>query len=254
MSNTTKALFFDLDDTLLTSGKLVSEENALAISKCKSAGMIIGYLTARSPRMTKTYLGNLPCDCIAYYNGASLVIGNSILEKNEIPYSLGIKTMIEIQNAYNDILIGAYLEPYNYFNGQIRNINTRKTYAGTIMDLPEYDIQRIRIEIENHSDIALNKLITSDMNCFFSKDKTAIITSKWATKENALCKFVEYFNIDIHDVIAFGDDTNDVEMIKNAGIGIAMGNAIDEVKLVSNFVCDSNDNDGIAKWINRFLL
>lgn len=254
MNSKTKLLLFDLDDTLLNHKKFVSKVNVLAISKCKSIGMLIGYITARSPRKVKILLKDLPCDCIAYYNGAAIVIENILLEKNVIPYAEGIKTMSEIQNAYPSISIGAYLEPYNYFNGKIKNIITKKEYSGTIKDLPPYDIQRIRIVMETYKDVSLNQFITSGMKCLFTIDGTAIITSKKATKENALRKFGEYFNIGISNIIAFGDDTNDKDMIKTAGVGIAMGNAIDDVKSIADFVCDTNDNDGVAKWINNFLL
>lgn len=254
MKSKTKLLLFDLDDTLLNSEKFVSPANALAVNKCKSLGMIIGYITARSPRKVKTYLKDLPCDCIAYYNGASVFVENTLLEKNEIPYAKGIKTMSEIQNEYPKILIGAYLEPFNYFNGQIQNIITKTAYPGTIQELPPYDIQRIRIVTEAYKDISLDQFITSDMKYLFTINGTAIITSKGATKENALRKFAEFFNIDISDVIAFGDDTNDMDMIKAAGVGIAMGNAIDKVKSVADFVCETNDNDGVAKWISNYLL
>lgn len=254
MNNKKQLLLFDLDDTLLNSQKIISKANVLAIKKCKTKGMVIGYITARSPRKVKTYLKDLPCDCLAYYNGASITAGDILLEKNEIPYSEGIKTMSEIQNVYTDISIGVYLEPYSYFNGQIKNIFTQEIYSGTIENLPVCDIQRIRIVMEAHRDILLDKYITKDMKCIYSIYNTAIITNKRATKENALYKFGEFFNIDVSKIIAFGDDTNDIGMIKAAGTGVAMGNSIDEVKSSADFVCDTNDNDGVAMWINKFLL
>jgi hydroxymethylpyrimidine pyrophosphatase-like HAD family hydrolase len=45
-----------------------------------------------------------------------------------------------------------------------------------------------------------------------------------------------------------------MDMIKAAGIGVAMGNAVDEVKSAADYICDTNDNDGVAKWINSYLL
>lgn len=249
-----KLLLFDLDDTLLNSEKFISEANVLAIKKCKSHGMIIGYITARAPRKVKTFLKDLPCDCVAYYNGASLVIEDTLLEKNVISHAEGIKTMAELQISYPSIRIGAYLEPYNYFNGQIQNIITKEVYTGSIEDLPQYDIQRIRVISEDNKEINLNQFTSSNMKFLFSRDGSAVISSKNATKENALRKFAKYFNVDICDTIAFGDDTNDVDMLKTAGIGVAMGNSIDEVKAIADYVCDTNDNDGVAKWINNFLL
>lgn len=190
----------------------------------------------------------------SHYNGASIAAENSILEKNEIPYEEGIKTISKIQDAYKDIEMSVYLEPYNYFNGQIQNMITKDVYSGTIQDLPTQDIQRIRIVIENSKDASLEQFMTSNMKYLVSINDSVVITSKMATKANALRKFGEHFNIDISDIVAFGDDTNDIDMIKTAGTGVAMGNAIEELKAVADFVCDTNDNDGIAKWINHFLL
>ncbi len=63
-----------------------------------------------------------------------------------------------------------------------------------------------------------------------------------------------YYDIGIDSVVAFGDDINDQEMVKNSGIGVAVANAIDEVKAVADYICDSNDNDGVAKWLEKNVL
>ena len=60
-----------------------------------------------------------------------------------------------------------------------------------------------------------------------------------------------HFGISTAGILAFGDDYNDIEMLKNAGIGVAVGNAIDEVKAVADYICDTNDNDGVAKWVEE---
>ena len=67
-------------------------------------------------------------------------------------------------------------------------------------------------------------------------------------------KLLKKENLNLNNACYIGDDINDMEMIKTAGIGIAMGNALDDVKAAADFVCDTNDNDGVAKWINRFLI
>jgi hydroxymethylpyrimidine pyrophosphatase-like HAD family hydrolase len=51
--------------------------------------------------------------------------------------------------------------------------------------------------------------------------------------------------------VAFGDDLNDIDMLNHAGVSVAMGNALDEVKAVADYVCDTNDNDGLAKWLEE---
>ena len=74
--------------------------------------------------------------------------------------------------------------------------------------------------------------------------------SKW----NTIKSLTEKLGIDTKNIIAFGDDYNDIDMIKNAGIGIAMGNAEENVKKVANFVTDTNMNDGVAKYIKQKIL
>ncbi len=66
------------------------------------------------------------------------------------------------------------------------------------------------------------------------------------SKSDAIRRVVATEGADLSSVIAFGDDTNDVEMIRDAGIGIAMANAVDSVKAVANHITESNDDDGIA--------
>jgi hydroxymethylpyrimidine pyrophosphatase-like HAD family hydrolase len=75
-----------------------------------------------------------------------------------------------------------------------------------------------------------------------------------ATKINAIKILCEKWGITISDVVAFGDDSNDIDMLRGCGKGIAMGNAIDAVKEVSCEVCDTNENDGMAIWLIQNVL
>jgi hydroxymethylpyrimidine pyrophosphatase-like HAD family hydrolase len=61
------------------------------------------------------------------------------------------------------------------------------------------------------------------------------------------------YGIDKSRIIAMGDNYNDKEMIQYAGTGVAMGNAPEEIKLVADYVTDTNNNDGVAKAINHFF-
>jgi hydroxymethylpyrimidine pyrophosphatase-like HAD family hydrolase len=54
--------------------------------------------------------------------------------------------------------------------------------------------------------------------------------------------------------VSFGDDKNDLEMIKRCGIGVAVENALDEVKNVAKYVCKSNNDDGVARWLEEYIL
>ena len=77
---------------------------------------------------------------------------------------------------------------------------------------------------------------------------------KHATKPNAIRHLAACLNLDMAMFAAFGDDYNDEDMLRHCGIGIAMGNAAPQVKAAADYVCDTNDRDGIAKWLTEFVL
>ena len=79
------------------------------------------------------------------------------------------------------------------------------------------------------------------------------ITKKGATKESAIKMICDKCGIELSNVIAFGDDYADIAMLRVSGLGIAMGNAIKEVKEAADIVIGSNDEDGIAVYLESCL-
>jgi hydroxymethylpyrimidine pyrophosphatase-like HAD family hydrolase len=81
------------------------------------------------------------------------------------------------------------------------------------------------------------------------------IKSKEASKKNALMAVIAELGILPEEVIVFGDDYNDIDMLSLPGVvSVAMGNAIPEVKAVANDICGSNDEDGVARWLEVNVL
>ena len=72
-----------------------------------------------------------------------------------------------------------------------------------------------------------------------------------STKEQAIMKLCEICEISIEDIVAFGDDLVDIGMLQLCGKGIAMGNALQEVKNIADIVIGTNDEDGIAQWLEE---
>ena len=79
------------------------------------------------------------------------------------------------------------------------------------------------------------------------------INSAGATKGQALKALCQALGIDLRDTLAFGDGTNDLDMIRTAGIGVAMGNGAEEVKAAADWVAPNNDDAGVAAGIYRFM-
>ena len=265
-----KLLLFDLDDTLLTSEKIITPCSIKAIEACKNNGMIIGYITGRARTMQNeinngkiffTDKYNLPKDFIAYYNGAEIYADNISIESNTIPHKNAMKMISRLDETYPDSKIGVYHEPWSFLkrsgcaDGENWNLETGEKIRCGIFELPSYDVQRIRIEFDEHDDKnKLNEIITEDTIYFINADSSAMIINKNATKERAAKKASEYFKMPLSDIISFGDDINDMNMLKISGVGVAMGNAINAVKEAADYTTETNDNEGISVWINRYLL
>jgi len=259
-----KLLLFDLDDTLLTSEKAITPNTIKAINACKARDMLIGYITGRSrPNKDEVFFTDrygLPRDFIAHYNGAEIYADNVQIESNVIPYEDAMKIILSLNNAFPNAKMGIYHEPWSYlkrkdyFEGENWNMVTGEKKKCKISELPHFDVQRIRIEFDKNDGIQLDNFITEETIFFVTSDGSAMIVNKNATKEHALIKSSQWFNIPPYNVIAFGDDINDINMLKTAGTGVAVGNAIDSVKENADYVTETNDNEGVAVWINKYLL
>lgn len=104
-------------------------------------------------------------------------------------------------------------------------------------------------EMEKYKELLPNELYIQ-----LSENKIGMIMNKSASKYRAIEFLAEQYHVDIDDIVAFGDDYNDMEMIERCGNGIAVDNALEIVKGVADQVCESNQNDGVARWIERNLL
>lgn len=78
------------------------------------------------------------------------------------------------------------------------------------------------------------------------------VTAKGNTKQNGIDQIIRHFGIKLEETMVFGDGGNDISMLRHAGIGVAMGNANDDVKAASNYTTTSVDEDGIANALKYF--
>lgn len=247
-----RLVVFDLDDTLLSSENTVSERNRNAIIKCNQKGMKIGYITARSKRMMSSFLSGLPCDCLANYNGATIIADDQLLETNHIPYLLGMKLIRYTREVSMDVGVAAYFEPYCYKNKRIRHYLTQDILDYDIDSVPAQDFQRIRI-FPNGCELDRMEFQNEELQVQTSNNDF-LITNKHANKGVALEKLMNYYHVGKEQVISFGDGISDIPMMKLSGTAVAMENAMAEVKDIADYVTLSNDEDGVAEYIEKFLL
>lgn len=249
-------ILFDLDGTLLTSDNIVSSITADVIKNCKLNGYHIGFITARSRSKKNVFLlDGLPCDFMAFYNGAEIYTEHHLIESNVLTYKQAMWILKRLNEDFSNIIMDVHLEPWNFSNacGNICHIESGVRKVCNLNDLPKHNVQRIRLESEDLMSIPLKNYMTNESTFYYTTYGDAIIVHKNANKEHATKLASNFFNIPLTQMIAFGDDVNDINMLKIVGTGVAMGNAVPSLKKIANYVTETNDNHGIAIWISKHL-
>ncbi|WP_405027658.1 Cof-type HAD-IIB family hydrolase [Lentibacillus songyuanensis] len=122
-----------------------------------------------------------------------------------------------------------------------------------------YDHEWLKIGFSSHNEDKLNELVQklshhSELELTNSNPINIEVNPAGVNKATALAKVCDWLGITMDNVLAAGDSLNDIKMIQQAGTGVAMGNAQEAIKKVADFITDTNNRDGVAKAIERFVL
>jgi Cof subfamily protein (haloacid dehalogenase superfamily) len=253
-----KLVVLDLDGTTLRNDKTVSENTIKTLLDVRNKGNIILFATARPPRDAYKYvpepLRNNPIIC---YNGAAVVSSNNlevIYEKQIIKNDV-IKILDICESCgYNQLSIEVNDTLYSNFDTTPFFGNAKNE----IKDLRKMEYKsayKVIICSEKPIDEKILKLFPQTVKGVITDKKTLCqIMNAESSKWVAINSIIEKFGISKENVIAFGDDINDLEMIKNAGTGVAMGNAEEQLKSIANYITDTNVNDGVAMFLKKYIL
>lgn len=257
-----KALFFDIDGTLVSFGTHRIPDSAVeAIVRARDAGHKIVISTGR-PRVIINNLGQLQdrglIDAYITMNGAYVFCGDKVLSKQPVPHSdaLACAALCKREGVpcifvgeRDIVMAGADLEAVEIFGEQLKAppipVSDYETPLG-------HELYQVTPFLSEAQEAEARSLMPGSQ---FGRWHPAFvdITSLGATKAHGVEVVCDYFGIDMADAISFGDGGNDVPMLKAAGIGVAMGNATDDVKREADMVADHIDNDGLAKAIYKIL-
>ena len=250
--NIIKIAFFDVDGTLLRLGhKELSANTAAALRQLHQNGIILCMATGRSYTGVPHFDG-IDFDVLLTFNGSFVTAGNDIIFKNPInehdKYQIisNLKQMnraIAISNEHMIVTNGTDpdLEQYFAFGSEKLKI------ADNFDEISRTDIYQIMCSCkkDEHSQI-LSGAPHSQITAWW--DKAVDIIPLNSGKGNAVAAVLRHYGFSKDEAIAFGDGHNDIEMLEAVGIGVAMGNAKDEVKAKADFVCQSVENDGIYHY------
>ncbi|MBP2249044.1 Cof subfamily protein (haloacid dehalogenase superfamily) [Paenibacillus xylanexedens] len=249
----------DLDGTLLNSKKEVSKRNVDAVLSCYQKGMRIIFATARPPRAVNWLLpqGLVDIGAFVYYNGAQVICKETKIEINEsipanvtteiLDYCLKCDPQIELTMEVKDEWFS--LRELDYMS----SMNTQSNpIVKPLKELKQYDATKILLTGNNHNPGLFEKFEGRVNILITDNNKLVQIMPLLASKEMAITKLCELYNVELDSVIVFGDDHNDVGLFKMAGYSIAMGNAIRELKEIADEITVNNDENGVAVSLERF--
>ena len=253
----------DLDGTLYKNDKTVSKQNLDAIEYFKSEGGLFTFITGRTSSTSKyicdTINPNAPYGC---FNGAGIfdISQNRLLWNMNLPKEAQ-KLILAVEKELPDIGIQfntdnkIYFYRDNFAMERFRALTGSENIYSSYEDVKDFVVKIVFAHTDEKRLEALIKLLHShpeaDKFDFVCSERTLYeVLPKGASKGNALCKMAELLGIDINKTIAVGDYNNDVSMIKAAGIGFAVANAVPEAKAVADYITVSNEEHAIAAIID----
>lgn len=276
---TIKAIVLDIDGTLLNTGKIISEKTKQALIAAQEEGIKVILASGRPTtgmlelveqlEMTKyegflvSYNGARVTDCLTkevlFNQAVSIETGQAILEHLK---NFDVIPMIDKEDYLyvNDVYSGMLDLPdgaFNIIEYEARGGNFKLSEIDDLAAFATFPINKILIaaqpEYLQKIAPALHAPFDEIVTAAFSAPFYFEFTDKGIDKAKALNTVFPEMGIHSENIIAFGDGHNDRSIIEYAGIGVAMGNAVDALKEIADDVTLSCDEDGIAAGLEKYL-
>lgn len=256
-----KILLFDLDGTLLRTDKTISYRTLEALRKVREKGCIIGISTSRSESNSLKFLSVLDPDIIISSGGALITKDGNTLEAFCFEGDEVCSIIAKAREICGDLNITADTpdkEAEYFCNFILPQDELTESWGETIMtDFKDFRKPCLKLCFEIADEEKAKQLENALPGCdwiHFTDGDWYKATKSGVTKENAIKRLCEHIGADIADITAFGDDLADIGMLKMCGTGVAMGNALPEVKAAADVSIGSNDEDGIADYLDSLSM
>ena len=271
-----KLIAFDLDGTFLDHNKQIPPENMRALDEAAARGVHIVPATGRIYKGVPEAIKRLPY--VRYYilsNGSMLYDAQEdrALARAEISAERAAEVL-----RYEDsrpVLYDCYQDGWGYMTSDMYDravelvtdpgiLNLVKTLRTPVPELKKYlldkneGVQKLQVyfrdQEERRCQYEILPRMFPDMAVTSSVPFNLEINALNATKGNALKSLSALLGLSAENILAFGDGSNDADMIRFAGVGVAMANAVDELRAAADWVTSSNAEAGVARGIERFVL
>lgn len=262
----------DLDGTLLTDKSAISPASSAIIKRLIEEGHIVVIATGRSNRLSILYYNELGLKTpLINLNGAVLhnpydqswgsyhrpLHHQTAMEIVETCYDLNSKNILAA--VQDNVYLDSYDEKIADFYGFRSNKQDDSFIVGKVKEHLKVNptLMLLYPEEEQVDTLTnrLNELQTEivDHRNWGEPYHVIEVMNKQMNKAEALKQVADYYGIPQHRIIAFGDGSNDLEMIDFAGVGVAMSNALPQIKNVAKHITDTNINDGVANFLHDYF-
>ncbi len=247
-----KIIVVDLDRTLLHTDKTLSAYTVKVFNECKKCGIKIIVATARPLRTAKQYCDLIDFDAMVVSNGARIIYQNQQTDYGI--YKRSAKRLLNTLKQYPNLRVTIETGDCAYSNLPIDDYET--ILSDNLVGISNAEgVIKILVHLDNEKTLNLAKNeLSDDLYYTIAHGYLMQIMSKTATKWNGIKAMLDICNCSPNETVYFGDDQDDIEPIKMCGLGIAVANGIDDVKVIADFVTESNDADGVAKFIEHRIL
>lgn len=254
----TKLILLDLDFTLLKSDRTISQKSIETLKACQEKGIKVGFSTSRGNTNIQQYVDLVHPDVIICNAGANTFYNNKLIHTQAFTLE---QTQRLFDAAYQ--VSGTNIEmtcdtAEELFWNRKEDKSDQFMPDATFDDFHAFKLPALKMCIQTKDQDLINRIIekagVEDCKAMlFSDIPWFKLAPKSATKENAILFLSDYLQISTDQMIAFGDDFSDIGMLKLCGRGIAMGNAIPQVKEIADEITLTNDEDGVAVYLERFV-
>ncbi len=247
-----KIIVVDLDRTLLHTDKTLSEYTVKVFNECKKCGIKIIVATARPLRTAKHYCDLIDFDAMVVSNGARIIYQNQQTDYGI--YKRSAKRLLNTLKQYPNLRVTIETGDCAYSNLPIDDYET--IISDDLVGISNAEgVIKILVHLDNEKTLTLVKNeLSNDLYYTIAHGYLMQIMNISATKWNGIKTVLDICNCSPDETVYFGDDQDDIEPIKMCGLGVSVANGIDDVKVVADFVTESNDADGVAKFIEHRIL
>lgn len=253
-----KALFFDIDGTLVSfNTHKIPQSTVDAINEAKRRGIKVFISTGR-PKVIINNLGTLEFDGFITMNGAYCYIGEDekVIHKNSIPAE-DVRTLAEMVRKQN--LTSVFVTQDNMYVVNRSRLSDEFSEELLVQPLPEATLEELR----GQEIFQISPFITEEQEIDLMQRLPGCQSGRWSPaftdivgrengKHRGIDEVIKHLDIRLEETMAFGDGGNDISMLQHAGVGVAMGNAKENVQAVADYVTDTVDRDGIRKALKHF--